>query len=256
VSYRAALVKSGLSRSTVAARLATVSRFFEAAVWRGLRPDNPAAGLKAPKDKTAAEEQVKFLPPDYLTRLLAAYLRSPMGARDRAVALFCLHGPRVTKLVELDLDDMDLVRDPPTVRIRHGKGGKERTLYLATIDARELRAWLAIRPTLAAQSEAALFVTTQANQEGEPGRRVSDRSTRRRIDALLEATGMKREGVSCHSLRHSVGTWSAAAGVPVAAISAVLGHADISTTGIYVKVADRIKQNPAATLEKFMGLAS
>ena len=257
VSYRRALVDAKLSRATVTARLDAARRFFEAAVWRGLRADNPAAGLKAPRDKTAPEERLKFLPADYLSRLLAACPPSPMGARDRAaVALFCLQGPRVSELAALDVADVDLVSNPPTVRVRHGKGDKARTLYLATVDTRELRAWLDTRPSLAGPGEAALFVTTQGNQEGQPGRRMTDRSIRRRIDALLESSGLKRAGVSCHSLRHSFGTWSAAAGVPVAAISATLGHADIKTTGVYVKVADRIKQNPAAALEKFLGLAS
>lgn len=256
-AYRRALVAAGLARATVTARLDAVRRFFEAAVWRGLRADNPAAGLKAPRDKTAPEERIKFLPQDYLSRLLAACPAGPMGARDRAaVALFCLQGPRVAELAALDTGDIDLVSTPPTVRVRHGKGDKGRTLYLASVDARELRAWLAMRADLAAPGEAALFVTTQGNQEGHPGRRLSARSIRRRIDALLKESGLKREGVSCHSLRHSFGTWSAAAGVPVAAISATLGHADIKTTGVYVKVADRIKQNPAAALEKFLGLAS
>ena len=257
VSYRRALVDAKLSRATVTARLDAARRFFEAAVWRGLRADNPAAGLKAPRDKTAPEERIKFLPQDYLSRLLGACPAGPMGKRDRAVvALFCLQGPRVSEMAGLDVADVDLVSNPPTVRIRHGKGDKSRTLYLATVDTREIRAWLEIRPALALPDEAALFVTTQGNQEGAPGRRVSDRSLRRRIDALLLESGLKRDGVSCHSLRHSFGTWSAAAGVPVAAISATLGHADIKTTGVYVKVADRIKQNPAAALEKLLGLVS
>lgn len=257
VSYRRALVDAKLSRATVTARLDAVRRFFEAATWRGLRQDNPAAGLKAPRDKTAPEERIKFLPADYLSRLLDACPAGPMGARDRAaVALFCLQGPRVSELAALDVADVDLLSNPPTVRVRHGKGDKARTLYLAQTDTRELRAWLELRPALASPGEAALFVTTQGNQEGQPGRRLTDRSIRRRIDALLLESGLKRDGVSCHSLRHSFGTWSAAAGVPVAAISATLGHADIKTTGVYVKVADRIKQNPAAALEKFLGLAS
>jgi hypothetical protein len=33
---------------TVAVKLAAIRRLYEAAVWRGLRQDNPAAGLKAP----------------------------------------------------------------------------------------------------------------------------------------------------------------------------------------------------------------
>ena len=68
VSYRRALVESGVSRATVTARLDAARRFFEAAVWRGWRVDNPAAGLKSPRNKTAPEERIKFLPQDYLAR--------------------------------------------------------------------------------------------------------------------------------------------------------------------------------------------
>ena len=255
-AYRRALVESGLSRSTVSTRLAAVARFFEAARWRGLRQDNPAAGLKAPRDKTAAAERIKFLPPDGVGRLLAACPDDARGKRDRALlALFGLQGPRVAELAALDLVDVDLAATPATVRIEHGKGGKARTLYLAQTDRDALAAWLAIRAQLPTQ-DAAVFVTTQSNQEGEAGRRLSDRSIRRRIDHYLRVTGLKRQGVSCHSLRHSFGTWSAAAGVGVDAISAALGHSSLIPTGIYVKVADRIKQNPAAALEKFYGLAS
>ena len=48
----------------MAVKLAAIRQLYEAAVWRGLRQDNPAAGLKAPKDKTERTERIKFLPPD------------------------------------------------------------------------------------------------------------------------------------------------------------------------------------------------
>ena len=255
VDYRRAMVADGLARDTIAARLASVKRFFEAAVWRGLRADNPAAGLKAPRNRTDRAERVKFLPPDGLPRLLSACPAGLIGTRDRALlALFGLQGVRVAELAGLDVAAVDLAETPARVRIT-GKGDKARTLYLVGADRAALEAWLKLRADVAAAGEAAVFVTTHPGHV-DAGRRMTARSIRRRVDHYLTVTGLKREGVSCHSLRHSFGTWSAAAGVKVEAIGATLGHASITTTGVYVKVADRIKSNPAAALEKFYGLAS
>ena len=47
---------------TVAVKLAAIRRLYEDAVWRGLRQDNPAAGLRAAKDRTSRAERIKFLP--------------------------------------------------------------------------------------------------------------------------------------------------------------------------------------------------
>lgn len=66
-TYRRELVAQ-YEVGTVAVKLAAVRRLYEAAVWRGLRQDNPAAGLKAPRDKTERAERVKFLPLDGLRR--------------------------------------------------------------------------------------------------------------------------------------------------------------------------------------------
>ena len=255
-AYRAALVADGLARDTVAVKLAAVRRFFEAATWRGLRADNPAAGLKAPRNRTSREERIKFLPAGYIARLLATVPGDDAQARrDRALlALFALHGPRVAELAALTVAAVDLAGDPPTARIT-GKGDKARTLYLVPTARAALAAWLEARAQLAQVDPAAVFVTLQANGAGGAGRRMTARSIRRRVDVALVAAGLKREGVSCHSLRHSFGTWSAAAGAPGAAISAAMGHASIDTTGVYVKVADAMKQNPAAYLERWAGLA-
>ena len=256
-AYRAALVAQGLARDTVALKLAAVRRFFEAATWRGLRADNPAAGLKAPRNRTSREERIKFLPAGYIARLLATVPGDdPQALRDRALLiLFALHGPRVAELADLDIADVDLTGEPATARVT-GKGDKARTLYLVPTARAALAAWLAARAQLAQVDPDAVFVTLQPNQAGEAGRRMTARSIRRRVDVALVAAGLKREGVSCHSLRHSFGTWSAAAGASVAAISAAMGHASIDTTGVYVKVADAMKQNPAAYLERWAGLAS
>ena len=75
VEYRRALVDE-YERGTVATKLAAVKRLYEAIAWRGLRSDNPAAGLRAPRDRTDRSERVKYLPLTGLRQLLDA----PQGA--------------------------------------------------------------------------------------------------------------------------------------------------------------------------------
>ena len=48
IAYRKHLVEAGYKPTTVALKLAVVRRLYEAIRWRGLRHDNPAAGIKAP----------------------------------------------------------------------------------------------------------------------------------------------------------------------------------------------------------------
>lgn len=95
--------------------------------WRGYRPDNPAAGLKAPKDRTDPAEESKALTPGAARRLLASLPGDTDRAkRDRALVLaFVLHGPRVAELAGLRLADVDLVAG--TVQVM-GKGDKRRAI--------------------------------------------------------------------------------------------------------------------------------
>ena len=61
LEYRRHLIDN-FATGSVATKLAAIKRLYEAAVWRGLRPDNPAAGIRPPKDKTERAERVKYLP--------------------------------------------------------------------------------------------------------------------------------------------------------------------------------------------------
>jgi site-specific recombinase XerC len=112
---------------TVAVKLAAIRRLYEAAVWRGLRQDNPAAGLRAPKDRTARAERIKFLPLEGLRRLLDAPKGDdPAAVRDRAIlALMGRHGLRVSEVAGLTVDAVDF--DAGTIRI-FGKGQSPQSL--------------------------------------------------------------------------------------------------------------------------------
>ncbi len=60
-TYRRELVAQ-YKVGTVAVKLAAIRRLYEAAVWHGLRQDNPAAGQRAPKDRTARAGGAKLEP--------------------------------------------------------------------------------------------------------------------------------------------------------------------------------------------------
>lgn len=239
--YRSYLV-ANYTRGTVATKLAAIRRFYDAALWRGLRLDNPAKGLKAPKDKTTREDAIKFLPLEGFKRLLSL----PDNARDRAIlALMGFHGLRVEEVVNLNRDDINLGGDLLTLTVT-GKGSKTRRIHLIERSAAALWAWLDIRQS----EDSAVFVSIGNRDRGQ---RLTTRAVRYMVDSYLDQAGLKADGISCHSLRHSFATWSLAGGAKLTAISGAMGHSSIETTQVYAKIVDRINENPARYLDALMG---
>ena len=243
-------------RGTVAVKLQAVRRLYEAAAWRGLRADNPAAGLRAPRDKTERSERIKFLPLEGLRRLLDAPQGDKPGAvRDRAMlALMGRHGLRVSEVAGLTVGAVDLDAYPATgyagtVRVL-GKGSKQRTVYLTEITREAIRSWLDVRSGCANDGEPALFVALDRRTKGS---NVTARAIRWNVDKYLVRLGLKAAGISCHSLRHSAATWARAGGAPLDAISGMLGHSSVAITQVYAKIVDKMTENPAKYLEALLG---
>ena len=247
-SYRKALVQAQYKRSTIAFKLGVVRRLYEAAQWRGLRMDNPASGLRAPKERTAREERIKFLPLDGLSRMLdAPQGEGAQARRDRALlALMGKLGLRVAEVATLQVNDLDL--DRGTLRVT-GKGRKTRTVYLTEQTVQRLTQWLAVREDVAQDDVDALFVVTGNHTTGTA---MSRRALRYLVDGYLEDLDLKEAGVSCHALRHSAATWSRAGGAKIDAIADQLGHASTDTTRIYARIVDRMSENPARFLEAIL----
>ena len=246
--YRKALVDAEYKRSTIALKLGVVRRLYEAAQWRGLRMDNPAAGLRAPKDRTAREEQIKFLPLGGLVRVLTAPQGDdPQAIRNQAIlALMGKLGLRVAEVAALRTGDLDIEQRILEVL---GKGRKRRTVYMTEQVAVTLARWLAVRGDVAQPGVDALFVVTGHNTTGTG---MSRRALRYLVDGYLENLDLKADGVSCHALRHSAATWSRAGGAKIDAIADQLGHASTDTTRIYARIVNRISENPARYLEAML----
>ncbi len=212
--------------------VSSLKRFFQFALREGLRADDPAADLDAPKvgrslPKAMSESEVEAL-------LAAPDVASAHGLRDRAMLeTLYASGLRVSELVGLKGVQVSL--DMGVVRIL-GKGSKERLTPLGE----EAADWIARyqregRPVLlGARKSDALFVTAR----GGPMTRQAFWGLVKRHAA---AAGIRR-AISPHTLRHAFATHLIHHGADLRVVQLLLGHADISTTQIYTHVArERLK---------------
>jgi integrase/recombinase XerD len=178
----------------------------------------------------------KKLPHPISTEEVAAILENasigdgPVPSRDRALLEFLYgSGARISEATGLDVDDLSLSPDGPSVLLR-GKGRKERVVPLGSYAAEALNAYLVRgRPALAqgGKGTAAVFLNTR-------GGRLSRQSSWAILRAASERAGIP--DVSPHTLRHSFATHLLNGGADVRVVQELLGHANVTTTQIYTAV--------------------
>ncbi len=177
------------------------------------------------------EKEVNFLEPEEVKELFQAVPDSGKlrHLRDRAILeVLYSTGLRVSELVSLDKEDVNLKRDEFSVK---GKGGKIRVVFL-TPSAKE---WLKRYLDKREDTDRALFVRTK----GEKGDlRLTARSVERLITFYAKKAGLSKK-VTPHTLRHSLATAMLRGGADLRAVQALLGHSSITTTQRYTHVTDQ-----------------
>jgi integrase/recombinase XerD len=69
---------------------------------------------------------------------------------------------------------------------------------------------------------------------GTGGRPLGVHGIHRVFERVARRAGVMREGVSLHTLRHSFATFLLQQGCDLVSIKEMLGHADLSTTAVYL----------------------
>ena len=228
------LNRRGNSKSSAARKLSAIRAFGRYLRREGVLEGDPAALVGTPR----REQRIpSHLAVDEMSKLLDAPDASrPLGRRDKAVLeLFYASGLRLSELVGLDLDDVNLAGR--VVRVL-GKGGKERIVPFNPTAAAALKAWMADREGLRqARPEGRAY----GRKHREPlflnyqGSRLSTRSVDKLVRRYVAACST-RYGISPHALRHSFATHLLEAGADLRAIQELLGHARLSTTQRYTHV--------------------
>ena len=246
--FRQALLEAGYKPVTIRLRLTIVRRFYEAARNAGLRPDNPAAGIRSPRIRQAAEE-FKYFTDDQLGRLVAA-IPDPDQATGREkvrrlrdllmVAMMALQALRTIEVHRSNVEDLTDKDGNLTLLVR-GKT-RDRIAYLRPDTAKRLQEYLALRGEIPSdQAGTPLFPSVGRGG----GKRLSRRSIRMHTDRHLRLADLKRPGISDHALRHTAATLGYLHTSDLRAVQELLGHADPRMTSRYAHVVDMAKRNPA-----------
>ncbi len=223
------LSKGRLGVRSQARHLVAIRQLCRFLVKERVLKDDPAVDIELPR---AARTLPTFLDLAEVERLLAAPdAGAPRGMRDRAMLeLLYATGLRVTELVELPLDALDLERGYLLVR---GKGNKERVIPVGQAALDALRAYLDgarasfLGPAVGRGAEA-LFLRAG-------GEAMTRQGFWKALKAYARAAGVTKP-ISPHKLRHSFATHLVERGADLRAVQAMLGHADLSTTEIYTHV--------------------
>ena len=238
-AYLADSARRGLSKRSMARSLSAVRSFYRFLNLHHGIEVNPARAAATPK---LEKKLPAYLDRGAIDRLFAlaearAGANTLQGRRNRAIMeLFYSTGMRLSELVALDLDDIDLVADQ--VRVK-GKGKRERLLPVGRPAVQAVRQYLPRRDEALREAKAperrALFVS-------ERGKRLKQRAVQLIVRALLDAVS-EGQDVSTHSLRHSFATHMLDAGADLRAVQELLGHASLSTTQIYTHTSvERLKK--------------
>jgi len=250
--YLAHLTTRKYARRSIARKASAVRRYFAWVRHVGVRADDPARTLSAPKGEARLPRVLTAAELDVLldgtssgagadagsgagtSTATAASNRSLPGAAggeiDRAVArrdtavLELLYGSglRVGELCGLDRSDVVLARRVVTV---WGKGSKRRQVPISVPAADAVHSWLDVRHVLIGTVPVgdALFLNRR-------GQRLGPRDVRRLIDRRAPAP------THPHALRHSYATHLLDGGADLRAVQELLGHTDLATTQVYTHV--------------------
>lgn len=244
-----ALQQSGLSRSTLARRSATIRSFLAWAVRENLITNNPAIRLKSPKRDQRLPHILQnnqmeriFQPTTPSAQATDAKEREPspeqLALADRnklILELLYATAIRVGELVALDISDIDL--DRRTLRVI-GKGNKERTVPFGQPAMHAVDDWLRrSRPLLRTEASGLALLL------GRRGRRIDARQARQVVSDALEALG-DTAARGPHALRHSAATHLLDRGADLRAVQEILGHSSLATTQLYTQVSvERLKES-------------
>jgi integrase/recombinase XerD len=218
-----------LSVKTLAAEVSVLRSLFSWLTRRRVVLFDPMEDLRL-GDRTSPLPKA-VLTETEMEALLAAPGTDAVGLRDRAI-LETLYstGLRRAEACALDLYDLDQAGE--LVRVRRGKGGRDRYVPIGRCALAALRRYLAeARPELVASlREPALFVAAVTHQ------RINVKTLNLLVRKHAENAGIGKR-VTPHVLRHTCATHLLRGGADIRHVQAILGHASVATTQIYTRVA-------------------
>ena len=215
------LYDSNYSRLTVSRMISCYRSFYNFLINRSILDDNPFNQLVHPK-------KTKKLPTFFYDEEMASIFNSLEPShrfyeRDLAILeVMYATGLRVSELTSLKIEDVHL--DIGFIKVT-GKGNKERIIPIGEYAIEAIKTYIDVRSHL---TESILFL----NYRGEP---LTPRGLRYILNRIVEkAVGVYE--IHPHKIRHTFATHLLNQGADMRTVQTLLGHVNLSTTGIYTHV--------------------
>ena len=192
------------------------------------------------KIKTVRKKKLPvILDPEEVKNLLKQpSKRYPTGLRNKTIMSLMLHcGLRLSEIVNLKPGNLNLTKGK--LRVESGKGKKDRDLAIPDYLNDLLEAWRNIRP------KSNYFFSTLK------GKKLSDRYTQQMVKRYAQKAGINKR-VSPHTLRHTYATQYYRQTKDIETLRRILGHSDISTTTIYITLANIDVENGMKSFKGFL----
>lgn len=211
-NYLAREQQRGVKDSTLEGTRQVFSAYFNWLQRESLISKNPTANLGAVK--VAKKEKKRYTEIE-----LARLNQCCQNRRDLAILNFLSStGCRISEMTNLNRDDIDLERLECVV---HGKGNKERTVYLSEVAGLMIKEYLDTRE----DDIEALFI-------GQRRERLQPGGVRMMLNELAARAGV--EHVHPHKFRRTLATELTRRGMPIQEVARILGHEKIDTTMRYI----------------------
>lgn len=219
-SYLAGLHERGLAAASVHAAARSLRAYFNFCVREEMLSVSPMKKVSMPKLDRPVLPAFDAADADKLLRACA-------DSRERAVVLCLLDtGCRASEFIALDGGDIDVAQG--TVRIRKGKGGKERTVYLGNKSRKALLRYFLERGQ--PDADKAVWINVRF------GTRLTDSGLRQ----LLERLGLRAGVAHCHphTFRRTFALWSLRNGMSLYHLQRLMGHTDIAVLRQYLALVE------------------
>lgn len=243
--YLEFLYNKNYSNKTISRHISSLKSFYKYLLNNDLIKNNPTELLSSPK---AEFRLPNYLNVDELDKLIETPNKdSKIGKRDALIIeMFYATGIRLSELVSIKLKDIDFSNR--MIKIK-GKGNKERYVFYGTNCERYLKDYLKnSRPFYLKEASDYLFINKH-------GKQISNSGIEYIIKKLLKESGISAH-LTPHVLRHTFATHMLNEGADLMTVKELLGHSNISTTGIYTHVSNEqlrktyLNAHPRARKEK------
>lgn len=226
------LKERGNEASSMVRRIRSIKKFFKYLIIEDVVKEDPSIKIVIPK---TSKKKPVFLNLEDSKKLLKVAEENNNERDFCIITLFLNCGMRLDELINIEIPDIDFTNNK--LRIRKGKGDKERIVDLNDACIKSINEYLIIRDEIKEnikneEDKNILFISNHK-------RRMSDG----RIEVMLKETliraNLADKKITPHKLRHTFATLMLDV-MNIVELQEVLGHESVATTQIYTHVDNKV----------------